>query len=151
MRLSTTKHDKYVILKIEEEKLTSAIAPQLKSDFVVLLAEGRANIIIDMSDVQYADSSGLSALLQANRMCEASGGIFLLVSLTSHVQKLIKISQLDRVLTILPTKQEGIEAVFLHEIEKDIEESDEDDLGNEIASEFSSLDGYQDSSEPKED
>lgn len=126
MRFSTTKHEKYVILQIQEEKLTSLNAPELKSEFVVLNAEGRNNILLDLSQVQYADSSGLSALLRANSMCEGANGIFILFSLNPHVEKLITITHLDRVLTILPTKQEAIEAVFMHEIEKDIDGPEED-------------------------
>ncbi len=126
MQYSTKLHEKYVILALQEEKLTSTIAPDLKSQFVMLTAEGKNNIILDLSQVNYADSSGLSALLRANSMCEQAGGIFVLCGLTEHVSKLITITHLDRVLTILPTVQEAIEAVFMHEIEKDIDDDEEE-------------------------
>lgn len=137
MRLSTKKHDKYVIVKVEEKNLNSIIAPQLKSEFLILNTEGRSTILVDLGPVEYADSSGLSALLRANSMCQENGGLLVLFNLTPHVEKLVKISQLDRVLTLLPTQQEAIEAAFLHEIEKDITE--EDELDPEISSEFDSL------------
>ena len=121
MKYSTKKHEKYVILSLQEEKMTSSMAPDLKSQFVMLNTEGTNNIILDLSEVKYADSSGLSALLRANSMCEQAGGIFVVCGLTEHVEKLITITHLDRVLNILPTTQEAIEAVFMHEIEKDIE------------------------------
>jgi len=126
MQYSTKLHEKYVILALQEEKLTSTIAPDLKSQFVMLTAEGKNNIILDLAQVNYADSSGLSALLRANSMCEQAGGIFVLCGLTEHVSKLITITHLDRVLTILPTVQEAIEAVFMHEIEKDIDDDEEE-------------------------
>lgn len=125
MQYSTKLHEKYVILSLQEEKLTSTIAPDMKSQFVMLTAEGKNSIILDLSQVNYADSSGLSALLRANSMCEQNGGIFVVCGLTEHVNKLITITHLDRVLTILPTVQEAIEAVFMHEIEKDIEGDEE--------------------------
>lgn len=126
MKYATKLHDNYVILQLQEEKLNSAIAPDLKSGLVMLNAQGKRNMILDLSDVQYADSSGLSALLRANSLCNASGGIFVVFGLTAHVQKLVEITQLDRVITILPTQQEAIEAVFMHEIESDLEDEDED-------------------------
>ena len=125
MQYSTKLHEKYVILSLQEEKLTSTIAPDMKSQFVMLTAEGKNSIILDLSQVNYADSSGLSALLRANSMCEQNGGIFVVCGLTEHVNKLITITHLDRVLTIHPTVQEAIEAVFMHEIEKDIEGDEE--------------------------
>ena len=126
MQYSTKLHEKYVILSLQEEKLTSTHAPDLKSQFVMLTTEGKSNIILDLSGVKYADSSGLSALLRANSMCEQDGGIFVVCGLNEHVEKLINITHLDRVLTILPTTQEAIEAVFMHEIEKDIDEDSEE-------------------------
>jgi anti-sigma B factor antagonist len=49
---------------------------------------------------QYCDSSGLSAILVANRLCKNAGGTFVLCGLNEAVERLITISQLDTVLTI---------------------------------------------------
>lgn len=125
MKYSLDKSEKYSILKIGQEKLDTSSAPDYKSEFVKLQAEGNTNIIVDLSDVKYVDSSGLSALLVGNRCFSDAGGIFVLVGLNDHVMKLIKISQLDKVLNILPTKEEGIDAVFLHEIESGMQDEEE--------------------------
>jgi anti-sigma B factor antagonist len=124
MKYSIDKQEKYTLLHLNEEKLDSNIAPQLKSEMVTLHAEGVRNIILDLSEVKYTDSSGLSALLVGNRILQEDNGIFILTRLSDHTMKLIKISQLDSVLHILPTVEEGIDAVFMHEIEKDMKEED---------------------------
>ncbi|MBS1490295.1 MAG: STAS domain-containing protein [Bacteroidetes bacterium] len=120
MKYTIDKQEKYTLIRLHEEKLDSTVAPQLKSEMVTLHAEGVRNIILDLSEVKYADSSGLSALLVGNRILQEEEGIFVLASLSDHTMKLIKISQLDSVLTILPSVEEGIDAVFMHEIEKDM-------------------------------
>ncbi len=125
MKYSLDKSERYSIFTINQEKLDTSSAPEFKSEFVKLQAEGNANIIVDLSDVKYVDSSGLSALLVGNRCFSEGGGIFVLVGLNDHVMKLIKISQLDKVLNILPTKEEGIDAVFLHEIESGLQDEEE--------------------------
>lgn len=124
MKYSIDKQEKYTLLRLNEEKLDSSIAPQLKSEMVTLHAEGVRNIILDLSEVKYTDSSGLSALLVGNRILQEDNGIFVLTKLSDHTHKLIKISQLDSVLNILPTVEEGIDAVFMHEIEKDMKDDD---------------------------
>jgi anti-sigma B factor antagonist len=124
MKYSIDKQEKYTMLRLNEEKLDSNIAPQLKSQMVTLHAEGVRNIILDLSEVKYTDSSGLSALLVGNRILQEDDGIFVLAGLSDHTMKLIKISQLDSVLHILPTVQEGVDAVFMHEIEKDMKDGD---------------------------
>ena len=129
MKYSVDKDEKYSLLKIKEEKLDSTISSQLKSDLITMQAEGVPNLIIDLSEVKYIDSSGLSALLVGNRVFSEAGGAFIIASPTEHTEKLIKISQLDKVLDILPTTHEAIESVFMHELEKGLsaeEDSEED-------------------------
>jgi anti-sigma B factor antagonist len=124
MKYTIDKQEKYSLLRLHEEKLDSGVAPNLKSELITLHAEGVRNIILDLSEVKYTDSSGLSALLVGNRIVQEDGGIFILASLSEHTGKLIKISQLDSVLNILNTVEEAIDAVFMHEIEKDLKDSD---------------------------
>lgn len=120
MKYSVDKQEKYCIVVLHEEKLDTTLAPKLKSELITLHAKGVKNIILDMSEVKYTDSSGLSSLLVGNRIMQEEGGTFILASLTDHVMKLIKISQLDNVLTLLPTKEEAIDYVFMNEIENDL-------------------------------
>ncbi len=120
MKYTIDKQDKYTLVRLHEEKLDSNVAPKLKSEMVTLHAEGVKNIILDLSEVKYTDSSGLSALLVGNRILQEDEGIFVLACLSDHTMKLIKISQLDSVLTIFPTVEESIDSVFMHEIEKDM-------------------------------
>jgi len=124
MKYTIDKQEKYSLLRLHEDKLDSSVAPNMKSELITLHAEGYKNIILDLSEVKYTDSSGLSALLVGNRIVQEEGGIFVLCSLSDHTKKLIKISQLDSVLNILPTVKEAIDAVLMHEIEKDLKGSD---------------------------
>jgi anti-sigma B factor antagonist len=109
MSFQIEKQDKYTIIKIEAEKLDSNLAPALKSELVVLNTDGIKSIIIDLSKTRYCDSSGLSAILVANRLCKNSNGMFVLAGLQEPVKKLISISQLDTILNITNTLTEAIE------------------------------------------
>jgi len=120
MKYTIDKQEKFSMLKLHEEKLDSSVAPGLKSELITLHAEGSKNIILDLSEVKYTDSSGLSALLVGNRIVQEEGGIFVLACLSEHTMKLIKISQLDSVLNIVPSVEEAVDAVFMHEIERDL-------------------------------
>lgn len=122
MKYTIDKQEKYSSLRLHEEKLDSSVAPQLKSELITLHAEGIHNVILDLTEVKYTDSSGLSALLVGNRIMQEDNGIFILANLSDHTMKLIKISQLDTVLNILPTVEEAVDAVYMHEIEKDLKQ-----------------------------
>jgi anti-anti-sigma factor len=120
MNYSVETQEKYTIVKVDESKLDAAIAPELKSVFVAQSAEGASSFIVDLREIKYIDSSGLSAMLTANRICNEKQGTLVLVGPTEHVMKLIKISQLDKVLNILPTIEEAIDLVFMNDLEKDL-------------------------------
>jgi anti-anti-sigma factor len=111
MKYSVDKQDNYCVIRLHEEKLDSVLAPQLKSELVTLNAEGIENVILDLSEVKYTDSSGLSAILVGNRVFNDETGFFILASVNDHVLKLIRISQLDSVLNIAASVEEAIEAV----------------------------------------
>ncbi len=122
MKYTIDKQEKYSLLRLHEEKLDSSVAPALKSELITLHAEGIRNIILDLAEVKYTDSSGLSALLVGNRILQEDGGLFVLSTLSDHTAKLIKISQLDSVLNIVARIEEAVDAVFMHEIEKDMKD-----------------------------
>jgi anti-sigma B factor antagonist len=120
MKFAVDKHEKYILLKLNESKLNSLITPQLKSELILINTEGQRNIILDLSQVKFADSSGLSSLLVGHRLCKNAGGSFILTGLNDAVARLITISQLETVLTIVSKSEEGIDLTFMEEIEKEL-------------------------------
>lgn len=95
------------VISIETEKLDTHIAPSLKSELVLISGKGERNIILDLKKCLYCDSSGLSAILVANRLCKNAGGTFVLCGLNEAVERLITISQLDTVLSITADIEEA--------------------------------------------
>lgn len=113
MNFNTIKNDKFTLTELKVDKLDNTISPLLKSQLVVLNAEGVKNIIINMQDTKYCDSSGLSAILVANRLCKNSGGVFVLSNIQEPIKKLIAISQLDSILNITSTMKEAEELLSM--------------------------------------
>lgn len=122
MNFEKVDKEKYTLITTNAEKLDSTNAPELKAELVVINKNGVNNIVIDLSKTKYCDSSGLSAVLVANRLCKNSGGMFVLCGLQSSVSKLISISQLDKVLTIVENADEAEKALQKSGAEKDLEE-----------------------------
>jgi anti-anti-sigma factor len=121
MKFSIDKQERYTLIKPEEENLNSAVAPQLKSEFVILANEGITNLILDLSSVHYVDSSGLSAILTARRLWSNLGTF--VVTGVDHpaVKRLVEISKVDSVLTILPTVSESSDFIMMEELQRDLQ------------------------------
>ena len=107
MAFEIHKNEKYTLVKVMSDRLDTNNAPDLKSKLLVVNNEGEKNIVLDLSSCTYCDSSGLRAVLVANRLCEDSIGTFILSGLQPDVENLIKISMLHTVLLITDTAEEA--------------------------------------------
>lgn len=126
MKYSIDKQERYSVFRLEEKTLNSLVAPKLKSEFVILSNEGISNLIFDLTEVEFVDSSGLSAILTANRLWKQVGSFILTGVEHPNVKKLIEISRLDSVLKLVPTVSESIDYVMMEEIERELNAEDED-------------------------
>ncbi len=125
MKYAIDKQEKYSVLTLQEENLNTLVAPKLKSELVILAQEGIPNLILNLADVKYVDSSGLSAILTANRLWKSLGTFVLTGIEHESVRRLIEISRLDTVLTIVPTLEESIEYVIMEELERTLKSDEE--------------------------
>ena len=121
MKYSVDKKDDFAVLTLKEENLNTLKAPDLKSELIVLHNSGIENLILDLSNTKFVDSSGLSAILTGNRLWADNGNAFVLTGLVHpSVKMLVSISRLDSVLTIKDTLSEATKYVMLHAFKKEI-------------------------------
>ena len=118
MNFEISKASNHTLIKVKVEKLDSIQAPELKSHIVMANKSGEKNLVIDLSDTRYCDSSGLSALLVANRLTRDLEGTLVICSLQEPVMKLITISQLHNVLSITETAEDAANLINAESVEK---------------------------------
>lgn len=110
INLELKKEGDIAIFRLNESRFDASIAGLVKGEFTILLhTDEVTKLIIDLSDVEYCDSSGLSAILLAFRILQSNEGHIRLASPTKNVRSLIEISQLDRVLPIFNSVEEAVE------------------------------------------
>ncbi|ALL05651.1 STAS domain-containing protein [Pedobacter gandavensis] len=121
MKFSVDKHEKYVVLKLRESKFTNDNTPKLKSEFILLNAEGYHNIVLDLSAVKECnDSQDLSSLLVGDRLCKKANGLFIITGINPVLAKILEMSNLDQSLVIVSKLDEATDLIFMEEIEKEL-------------------------------
>ncbi len=100
MKFDVTKNGSSATLTLKERKMDMTISPELKGEFILLCRPQLKTLIVDLSNVEFCDSSGLSALLIAERQMRQHGGEVRLAGVHKKVLSLLKISQLDKVFQI---------------------------------------------------
>ncbi len=110
MNFETKRVEDITVFKLNEKRLDTNISGLVKGEFTLLLkVEGITKLIIDLSDVESCDSSGLSSILVANRIIQTTGGKIRLAAPSEKVFSLIRITQLDRVLRVCETVNQAFE------------------------------------------
>lgn len=121
MKFSVDKHEKYVTLKLDDNKLTNDNTPRLKAEFILLNTEGYCNIVLDLSMVtECNDSQDLSCLLVGDRLCKNANGLFIVSNAAPCILELLEISNLDQSLNIVSKIEEAEDLIFMEEIEKEL-------------------------------
>lgn len=121
MKFSIDKHEKYVVLKLQEPAFTNSNAPALKSEFILLNTEGFRNIVLDLSAVKSCDDAqDLSSLLAGDRLCKAADGIFVVCGVNKALKPTIQMSNLHNSVVFVNKLDEATDLIFMEEIEKEL-------------------------------
>ncbi len=109
MNFETKKIDDITVFKLNEKRLDTNISGLVKGEFTMLIKiQGVNKLVLDLSEVESCDSSGLSSILVANRLVNTLGGNIRIAAPTQKVLTLIRITQIDRVLPVYETVDEAI-------------------------------------------
>jgi anti-sigma B factor antagonist len=109
MRFSIDRQDDIAIFTLKNNKLDADIAPQLKAELLILCQPELEALVLDMSFVEHVDSTGLGALLIANRQLKDTEAPIILVGVQDMVMKMLSISQLDGIFDYADTVDEAIQ------------------------------------------
>lgn len=100
MNFETHKNGAAITLRLKGKRLDSSVSPELKGEFLLICKPKLESLVVDLAEVDFCDSSGLSALLIAERKMKEHGGKVKLINVHKKVSSLLKISMLDRVFDI---------------------------------------------------
>jgi anti-sigma B factor antagonist len=81
--------------------------PQVKQ---ALERAATARVIVNLADVHFIDSSGLSALIGAMKRCRQGGGDLNLCCLQQPVRIIFELTKLDRAFEMFATEKQAVAA-----------------------------------------
>jgi anti-sigma B factor antagonist len=107
LTLSTHEADGTTVVAVGGE-IDVYTAPRLRDKFTELVAAGSYDIIVDMQNVEFLDSTGLGVLVAGLNRAREVGGSLSLVCPQERVLKLFRITGLDEVFTVHSTVDEAL-------------------------------------------
>jgi anti-sigma B factor antagonist len=109
MRYTVEHRDEITILSIHNQRVEGEVSAKLKAEVLIAAQPDIEGLIIDLTAVEMLDSSGLGALLLANRQLKEYGIPLALVGVKEMVLSLMKISQIDGMYDFFDTIEDVME------------------------------------------
>ena len=91
--------------------LDAASAADVRERIEQALTAGKRRVIVDLSQITYMETAALAALLDANaRLKRFGAALFVVIPSDSRVRLIFSITRLDKVLRVMETREDAIEA-----------------------------------------
>ena len=109
MNILMEKHGGKIVLTLKEERIDAHNSGELKDLFLKVLEQERGrDLLIDLDQVQFIDSSGLGALLSGLKNAGLRSRAFILAGLQPRVRSMFELTRLHRVFDIYPKLEEAL-------------------------------------------
>ena len=103
---NTREDGNYIIIEMTGE-VDLSCSPQARKQILSCL-EGEKNLLIDLSEVSYIDSSGIACLVEGYQTAKQKQLEFGLVGVSEAVMNVLQLARLDKIFTIHPDTGSGI-------------------------------------------
>lgn len=110
LELEVIKKNGTSILKITGD-VDLYSSPQVRKQVVSLISKADKNLLVDLTEVTYMDSSGVATLVEALQLTKKLGGKLKLYSLGTTVKDVFELSRLDKVFDICDNEQQAFEGI----------------------------------------
>lgn len=108
MIVQIEEKDTAVLIHVQEERLDAHNSGELKAQMLNLFEEGKNNLVVNMENVRFVDSSGLGSLVSGFKNASARNGSLKLCGLQPQVKSMFELTRLHRVFEIFPNADDAL-------------------------------------------
>jgi anti-sigma B factor antagonist len=109
MKIENKEVGRYLVVKILEPRMGADRAASFKDEMCKLIDQGHMAFVLDLSEVNFIDSTGLGAILSILKRVGKSGDI-IVTGTSDTVGSMFKLTRMDRVFQMFPTVDEALAA-----------------------------------------
>jgi anti-sigma B factor antagonist len=110
MKMKFQERNEVFIIFVQEERVDAHNSNELKEEIKNLFETGKKNVLIDLKDVRFIDSSGLGALVSGYKNAISHHGTLKLSMLQPQVKSMFELTRLHRVFDIYPTIEDAVDS-----------------------------------------
>ena len=105
---SITEKEEIVLLEMRGKLVDKAEAIDIGAEVEEQMTSGHKHFVIDLSELEYMNSTGLNIILNLMNKCRNEGGEAVVAGSTTRVKSLFTVTKLDTVFTMKETREEAM-------------------------------------------
>lgn len=110
MQIQNKELGAVVAVEVLERRLDARVAAEFKAHMFGLIEAGRHLIALDLSAVDFVDSSGIGAIISSLKALGKKGDITIAIG-TDAVRQMFNLTRMDKVFRVLGSQQEAVAAL----------------------------------------
>jgi anti-sigma B factor antagonist len=110
MDIKTEHTEGITVLFIREDRLDANNSEELKAELHRLFGSGTKELVMDLKEVLFIDSSGLGVLVSGYKNASTQHGSLKLSNLQSQVKSMFELTRLHRVFDIFTTVDDALQS-----------------------------------------
>jgi anti-sigma B factor antagonist len=112
MELASKTEERLRIVSVQGSRIDAAVAIEFKDAMRLETDDGPDLVVLDLSRVEFIDSSGLGAIVASMKYMGKERRLAL-AGLTPTVERVFKLTRMDSVFTVFPTLEGALEELKL--------------------------------------
>ncbi len=110
MQLQHKKTSNVLVVRPLEKRIDAATASEFKEKMGEWIEEGNRRIVLNLSAVDFIDSTGLGAIISGFKRIGGDGRL-VICAVKESVMSLFRLTRMNRVFDIYASEEEALEAV----------------------------------------
>ena len=110
MQIETRKEGKVMVVKYLEKRMDARMAVDIKEKIAEFIGDGHNLIVLEISEVDFIDSSALGAIISSLKLIGSKGSL-VISGATEPIVSMFKLTRMDRVFRMFDNEKKAVSAL----------------------------------------
>lgn len=110
MQMDITRRDDVAVFHLRERRLDACAAGDFKDQIIDFIDEGNHRLVLDMSEVDFVDSSGLGAMVSVLKRVGLDGDL-VVCGVCEAVMRMFRLARMDKIFSLVGSEDEALVAI----------------------------------------
>jgi anti-anti-sigma factor len=106
--LNSEFRGEFLIIEVNKRRATLDLAPEMREKIISEINHGNGKIIVNLSYVEFIDSSFLGSLVAGVKLIKEKGGKIVVVGLHPHVRVTFELTHMNKIFPVYLTVEEAM-------------------------------------------